>query len=288
MKSMTGYGWAEEQNEEVFSSVEIKGYNNRFLDIIVNLPPFLSALEIPVRDYVIERCRRGRLEISIRYKELNASLTVSLNKEAVKAYWKAAEEAALLVGAHEQPDLDLILSMDGVLETERSRNPGKAHERIMPLLSKAFECFDTERRREGEHTCNDILSHFHSLEQSRNFIASKSNEQETIFRETIKARFEEFLGDRIDENRVLTETAALLVKYTISEELSRLKAHLDEFRTEAERNPSPGKKLDFLCQELNREINTIGSKAVILEINRETVQMKNALENIREQLRNVE
>jgi uncharacterized protein (TIGR00255 family) len=288
MKSMTGYGWAEEQDEEVSASAEIKGYNNRFLDIVVYLPPFLSALEIPIREYLAAHCRRGRLEISIRYKEFNAPLVVSLNREAAKAYWKAAEETAKLLGTNEQPGLELILSMEGVLETERARNAEKAEGRIMPLLAKAFEDFDADRKREGEHTYRDILSHVETLEQSRERIASHSDELETIFKENIKARFEELLGDRIDENRILAETAVLLVKYTISEELSRIKAHLAEFRAEAEQTPSPGKKLDFLCQEINREINTIGSKAAVLDVSRETVTMKNALENIREQLRNVE
>jgi uncharacterized protein (TIGR00255 family) len=96
------------------------------------------------------------------------------------------------------------------------------------------------------------------------------------------------LGDGVDENRILTETAALLVKYSIAEEISRLSSHLAEFRAEAKRNGSPGKKLDFLCQEINREINTIGSKTSNLEVSRAVVAMKDALENIREQLRNVE
>jgi len=288
MKSMTGYGWADVQDEAVSASAEIKGYNSRFLDLAVYLPPFLSALEIPIRDYLAERCRRGRLEVSIRYREFNAPLAVSMNREAAKAYWKAAEETARLLGMTERPGLGMILSMDGVLETERSRDPGKARDRIMPLLERAFADFETDRRREGEHTYRDILSHVGILDRSRDFAASRGEELETILKETVKLRFEELLGDRIDENRILAETAVLLVKHTISEELSRLKSHLAEFRSEAERNPSPGKKLDFLCQEINREINTIGSKAAILELSREIVTMKDALENIREQLRNVE
>ena len=119
-------------------------------------------------------------------------------------------------------------------------------------------------------------------------IASRSNELENLLKENVKARFEEMLGDRVDENRILAETASLLLKYTISEELSRMDSHMKEFRAEAERNPGPGKKLDFICQELGREINTIGSKAAIVEISRETVNLKDALENIREQLRNIE
>jgi uncharacterized protein (TIGR00255 family) len=111
---------------------------------------------------------------------------------------------------------------------------------------------------------------------------------EAAFRENLRKRFAEVLGDAIDENRVLTETAALLVKYTISEEISRLGSHLAEFKAENERNPRAGKKLDFLCQEINREINTIGSKTPNLEVSRAVVNMKDALEDIREQLRNVE
>jgi uncharacterized protein (TIGR00255 family) len=285
---MTGYGWAEEQDEEVSVSVEIKGCNNRFLDMSVNLPPFLSALERPVREYLAERCRRGRVEVSFRYKEYNAPLIVSLNREAAKAYWEAAKETARFLGIPDHPSLDLILDMEGVLETERSRDTVKAQGALMPLLERAFEGFEADRRREGDHTYKDILTHLETLERSRAVIASHSDELEKLLKENIKTQFEELLGDRIDENRILAETAVLLVKYTISEELSRLDAHLKEFRAEAERNPSPGKKLDFLCQELNREINTIGSKAVILDISRETVTMKEALENIREQLRNVE
>lgn len=288
MKSMTGYGWAETQNDDVSASVEIKGYNNRFLDMAVNLPPFLSALEMPVREFLAERCKRGRLEASIRYKECNAPVSVTLNREAAKAYWNAAKESAHLFGITEEPGIGLILTMEGVLETEKSRDTEKARNRIMPLLEKAFTQFDEDRAREGAHTQKDILSHIASLEKSRELVVSKSAELESLFKENIRARFEELLADSFDENRVLAETAALLVKHTVSEELSRLDAHLQEFRAETERNPSPGKKLDFLCQEINREINTIGSKAAMVEVSREIVSMKDALENIREQLRNIE
>ena len=288
MKSMTGYGLADIQNDEISASVELKGYNNRFLDIVVNLPPFLSTLEMPIREYLAGRCRRGRLEVSLRYKEFNAPMTISLNKEAVKAYWNAAKESAGLLGISDEPDLSLILNLEGVLETEKSRDTEKASSRIMPLLEKAFVQFDADRQREGDHTFRDIFSHIEILEKSWKLVASHSDELEKILKENVKHRFEELLAGRVDENRILAETAALLLKYTISEELSRLDAHLKEFRAEAERNPSSGKKLDFICQEINREINTIGSKAVLVEVSKETVSMKDALENIREQLRNVE
>jgi uncharacterized protein (TIGR00255 family) len=126
------------------------------------------------------------------------------------------------------------------------------------------------------------------LEESVKTVSARAPELEISIKENLHTRFKELLGDKIDDNRILAETAVLLMKYTISEELSRLSAHLTEFRLETERNPSPGKKLDFLCQEINREINTIGSKTPLLEVSMAVIEMKNALENIREQLRNVE
>ncbi|MDR0598995.1 MAG: YicC family protein [Treponema sp.] len=288
MKSMTGYGWAEEQGAEVSLSVEIKGCNSRFLDIAVNVPPFLSSLEIPVREYLAGRCRRGRVEVSLRYRELNAPVSVRLNKVAARAYWKAALETAETLGINETPRLTAILGMEGVLETERDRNPQRALERIMPLLERAAADFERDRVREGEHTRGDILSHIGRLERSRDSVAARGAELEKLLRENVRNRFAELLGEGVDENRVYAETAGLLIKHTIAEELSRLEAHLKEFRAEAERNPSPGKKLDFLCQEINREINTIGSKAFMIEVSGEVITMKEALENIREQLRNVE
>jgi uncharacterized protein (TIGR00255 family) len=178
--------------------------------------------------------------------------------------------------------------MEGVLEIEKDRDDGRYRSLIEPLLQKAADQFEAERVREGKHTQDDILSNIAYLETAVKNVAAHVPAIETSIRENLKTRFVELLGDRIDENRILAETAVLLMKYTISEELSRLSAHLTEFRSETERNPSPGKKLDFLCQEINREINTIGSKTQVLELSRAVVDMKNALENIREQLRNVE
>ncbi|MCL2412016.1 MAG: DUF1732 domain-containing protein, partial [Treponema sp.] len=119
-------------------------------------------------------------------------------------------------------------------------------------------------------------------------VISFAAEIEDTIKENIRRRFEELLGNKIDENRVLSETALLLMKYTISEEISRLSSHLGEFRDETQKKVCSGKKLDFLCQEINREVNTIGSKSAIIKVTNEVIIMKESLENIREQLRNIE
>ncbi|MDR2536425.1 MAG: DUF1732 domain-containing protein, partial [Treponema sp.] len=194
-----------------------------------------------------------------------------------------------------KPPLGLLLKFEGVLEIEKTKADGAYWGLVEPVLKSAADQFDADRIREGKHTEADILVRVGSLETSVSTIASYIPALESAIKENLKIRFMELLGDTagggaaiIDENRILAETAVLLMKYTIAEEISRLSAHLAEFRAETGGLSCSGKKLDFLCQEIQREINTIGSKTPILEVSREVVNMKDALENIREQLRNVE
>jgi uncharacterized protein (TIGR00255 family) len=297
---MTGYAYREIQEADYSLSVEIRSYNSRFLEIYVNIPPHLSPLESGLREYIAGRCVRGKVEVFIRLKDYNLPVKVLLNREAAVAYAAAITNLAETLHSSlevaepkvphstEKPSLSMILGCEGVLEVEKERDVERYWGRIEPVLKTVLDDFDVERVREGKHTEEDIMSHITTLESSLQNIASFAPRMEEIIKTNIRTRFTEILGNQIDENRILAETAVLLMKYTISEEISRLSAHFAEFRAETERNPGPGKKLDFLCQEINREINTIGSKSSILEISRAVVDMKDALENIREQLRNVE
>ena len=289
MKSMTGYAYRESTSDTITVSVEIKGYNSRFLDLSVYLPSWLSSLEPGIRQYMSSRFCRGKVDVSVRVKEENAPVSVSVNKEAVHSYMGAIRDLSKYLGSDEKMyDLGTIMGLEGVLEIATDRDAEKYRALITPVLGAAADQFEAERLREGGHTGEDILSHIAILEEAVKTVSSHVPELELSIKENLRSRFEELLGNKIDENRVLAETAVLLMKYTISEELSRLSSHLKEFRLETERNPSPGKKLDFLAQEINREINTIGSKTPVLEVSLAVVEMKNALENIREQLRNVE
>ncbi|MDR1588009.1 MAG: YicC family protein [Treponema sp.] len=288
MKSMTAYAYREKTAEGVSLSVEIKGYNSRFLEIYANLPPWLSALEPRLREYIASRNKRGKIEISLRAREDNAKISVTVNTGVARASRDAILAIAADLGINEKPPLSLILGMEGVIEIERNRDDERLWKETEPVLREAADAFETERAREGKHTEDDILKHVGQIETMLEKVTAHVPELENSIKENLRIRFSEFLGDQVDENRVLAETAVLLMKYTISEEVSRLGAHLSEFRAETARNPAPGKKLDFLCQEINREINTIGSKSNILEVSRAVVEMKDALENVREQLRNVE
>jgi len=288
MKSMTGYAYKENSNNKITVSVELKCYNSRFLDIYIHLPSWLSVLESEVRQCINASFIRGKIEAGIRFKHEEAEIAVAVNKNAAQVYHKAIRELAASLDIKEEPGLAMILGQEGVIETETKRDLDLYRKLIIPVLAEAIQQADAERVREGNHTKADILSHIGIIEESVKAVTGHVPEIESAFKENLRSRLEEHLGDKIDENRILAETALVLVKYSIAEELSRLSSHLSEFKLEIERNPSPGKKLDFLSQEINREINTIGSKTPVLEVSRAVVEMKNALENIREQLRNVE
>jgi uncharacterized protein (TIGR00255 family) len=291
MKSMTGFAYRERQEKDYSLSVELRGYNNRFLEVNAYLPPYLSSLEHRIRGLIAETCIRGKVDVTVRFRELSAPFKVTVNTRAAMAYGEAIKLLAGTLQTGGKPDITAIMGLEGVLEIDRPRDEERYWERIEPLLKAALEVFDGERIREGRHTLEHILSQIAVIEDSLDQVSLHADEAELIIKENLRSRFVELLGDRgdmIDENRILAETAVLLMKCTIAEELSRIRAHLSEFHAEAEGKTGPGKKLDFLCQELNREINTIGSKTSQIEVSRAVVNMKNALENVREQLRNVE
>jgi len=288
MISMTGFAYREKTGQDFSVSIEIKGVNSRYLEIYINLPPWLGMYESKVREIISSSCNRGKADVNIRIREHNVPVNININKSAAKAYYCALGDIAKELGIKEKPSLSSLMEMEGILEIEKTRDTEHYWKEIEPLFNETMRIFCQEREREGKHTEADILTHLGIIETSLKLITSFAPAIEQTLKENVKNRFNEMLGNQIDENKVLAETASLLLKYTISEEISRLNSHLSEFRKEAEKSNKPGKKLDFLCQEINREINTIGSKSAIIEVTSEVVKMKETLENIREQLRNIE
>jgi len=290
MIGMTGFAYLEWAGEDISVSVDIKGYNSRYLEIFVNCPPWLSHLEPRIRERVSGVCGRGKVEVSLRLREFNTPLNVSVNANAAGAYIQAVSDLAKSHGLDEKLSVSVLIGLEGVLEIEKPRDEQRYWGVIEPVLNDALGVFQEERAREGKHAQEDILDSIGRVESALQAVEAHVPDIENSIKENITSRFRELSasGGGIDQNRVMAETAVLLMKYTISEEVSRLSSHLSEFRAEAARNERPGKKLDFLCQEINREINTIGSKSPILEVSRAVVQMKESVENVREQLRNVE
>lgn len=287
MVSMTGYGYEEVSSEQAVVSVEIKSVNSRFLDLTVNLPPYLNALESFFRAKITEKVIRGKVDVFIRVKELESQAEVFADVGAAKSYLSAIKKIAEATGYSTDIPLSLLVSQPGVLNTNKSYDVEKYKAMIAPVFDAALKKFISDTEREGANMKADLEAKLSKLEKCAAFFKDWQPKMEVYFKETITKKFKELLGDGADQNRIMTETAAMLVKYTINEEIVRLHSHLAAMRSELKNNPYPGKKLDFLCQEANREINTIGSKNQFAEVGAMVVEAKDSLENIREQGKNI-
>ncbi|ADK81396.1 YicC/YloC family endoribonuclease [Sediminispirochaeta smaragdinae] len=288
MKSMTGYGFSEFSNDALQLSVELKSWNNRYLDISVNLPPFLSPLESDFRDRIKARAERGKIEFSVRLKELQEEIEVIPDLKVAESYMGALRTLADTLGESSSSLFPLLLNMDGVLKSVKNRDIERYRRVIIPLLDEILESFEHSRASEGTATKAHILSNLERVKKGLTIVRSGAAALEKKLYDALLERFKQLTDGTFDENRILSEVAVLLMKYGVAEEINRLDTHIAHFEAIAGQQGAVGKKLDFLCQEMNREVNTIGSKNTIAEIGHAVVEMKEAIENIREQLRNVE
>lgn len=287
MISMTGYGYSEINYENAVISVEIKSVNSRFLDLSVNLPPYLNAIESFFRNLIIKNISRGKVDVFIRVKELESDAQIVADTKIAQSYSEAIKQVAKAIGYNENNiPLSLILCQTGVLNTNKNYDVQDYQKKIEPVFQNALEIFLSDAKREGENLKADLKQKLAKLEECADFFEQWQPKMEEIFKQQIVSRFNELLGEQVDQNRIMTEVAAMLVKYTINEEIVRLKSHIKAMKEEME-NPFPGKKLDFICQEMNREINTIGSKNQFAEVGAMVICAKDSLENIREQSKNI-
>ena len=289
MNSMTGYARAEEDIDGLRLSVEMKSYNNRYLDISLNLPSFLGPLELRIRDYIKGFVSRGRVDLLIRMRRGSDTVPPSFNKDAFEAYRAAFDEMRKLAGIDEEASLSDYAGLDGIFTHESEFDPEELWTRIDPMLRSVGDEFEASRRNEGAKTAADIAEQLDRIIAEFEAIRNLAPDIERAVKDNLNKRFEEVLGEKSDSDRLYAETAVLLVRFSIHEEIARLDAHIESFKQGLTlEGRSIGKKLDFLSQELNREINTIASKSILLEVSARSVEMKDAIENIREQLRNVE
>lgn len=286
---MTGYGFKETVVENTQISVEIKSVNNRFLDLNVNIPSFLNPLEAKIRKIISEQIFRGKVDVTIRIHDKNSTAKVNPDPQAAMMYRDAIVSIAESLGRKaEDVPLGLIINQDGVLNITHEYDAETYWTKIEGVFNEVLNQFILDRKREGDNLKIDLLSKLDILDKCAGFFKEWQPKMEEKFKEQITTRFNELLGDNADQNRIMTEVAAMMVKYTINEEIIRLHSHLAALRKEFNDNPVPGKRIDFICQETNREINTIGSKNQFAEVGAMVINAKDALENIREQAKNVE
>ena len=288
MTSMTGYAYEEKTFEEAVVSVEIKSVNARFLDLEVFLPPYLAALESYYRQRISEKVSRGKVCVNIRIRELSSGAEIHADVSLAASYYNAIKKVSDALGIFGDIPLSLVISQSGVLSAGKSYDVEKYRVMIDEIFASALEKFIADRAREGENLYRDLSEKLKTLQECATFFKEWQPKMEGAFREQITEKFKEVVGETVDENRIMTEVAALLIKYTINEEIVRLQSHIDAMSSEMKNNPIPGKKLDFICQEMNREVNTIGSKNQFSEVGAMVISAKEAVENIREQSKNVE
>ncbi len=285
---MTGYGYCETQNEKLHTVIELKSYNHRYLDIIVYLPNYLNQIEPKIRKLISSRVNRGRVELYLKIKEQSENITVNIDKEAACSYTKAFEELIAATGINDRVHLNHLLRMEGVIKTENKRDIDYYWSNIEPVLVDVFKTFEESRTKEGLKILEDLNKIMEEISDGIKKIEKVGPQIKKYITSEIRKRFEELLGDNIDENRIYSETALLLIKFDINEELVRLKTHLERFFEIMKSEGGVSKSLDFIAQELNREINTIGSKSMNLKISSTVLNIKGCIEKIREQLRNAE
>ena len=288
MRSMTGFGSHAVSSRQREISVDVRSVNNRYLDISVALPSFLMSLEAELKRTVSARAQRGKVEVMVRLREYETDTIVHVDRAAARAARAALDEIAAEAGIDRQPRLSDILAFDGIMQTERNRDPEAYREEIMNALERALDQWDAARRREGALTAADLRTQLERVRAAAGVFADAAPETERRILEAVQGRFRDVLGDDADEQRIYAEVALLLVKHATNEEEVRLRGHIDSFVELMDSDDPIGKRMDFICQEMNREINTTGSKTILQHVQHAVVDAKDAVEAIREQIRNIE
>ena len=292
LKSMTGYGRAKIENDEREISVEIKSVNHRFLDLNIKVPRLYAYLEDMIKKTVQQSLVRGKIDIYVSVREKEGSdIKVSPNMPVIESYLQAAKAISEKFGMSDS-DIKLIDIMklpDAISADKEEQDAEIISSQVESVLTCALNEYDAMRQTEGTRLCEDILRRGQLIGSFVDYIESRSPVSVTEYREKITQRMKELLdGSDFAQQRILAEAALFADKVSVTEEIVRLRSHLKQLDSMVRGSVAAGRKLDFLIQELNREANTIGSKANDYDIAKTVVDLKAEIEKIREQIQNLE
>ena len=293
IRSMTGFGRTELAGETVAITVEARSVNHRHLDISLRLPNAWSSLEGDVRRIVQSRVERGRVDVSVQVSPLptQSTRTVRVDSALARHYVEQARQLAREIGVGGDVDLGWILGRPGVIELTDA--PPADASAVWPLvaaaLGQALDELVARRSVEGGALASELRGLGAALTDVLGQMHARAPVAAARREERLRERMGALLADTsVDEARVATEVAVWATKTDVTEELARLRVHLDEFGLMLDKGGSVGRQLDFLIQEMNREVNTVGSKADDLELSQAALGAKGLLEKIREQVQNLE
>lgn len=290
MKSMTGFGRASLESNGKNYIIEIKTVNNKYSDITVKSPKRLSFMEDKIRKQIANRITRGKVEVSVSFFDFsNKSKNVVLNKEVAKEYIKQLREIADENNLSENISVVEIAKLPDILNSIDSDNDEEIASEALQCLNMALDSLIEMRKTEGENIKQDLLVRIERVQNLVDKIAENSKGIVEEYVSKLEKRVKEILKtDVVDENRIAQEAVIYADKTSIEEELTRLNSHIVQFKELVNSDGPVGKKLDFMIQEMNRETNTIGSKAGSGEITKAVIDLKVELEDIREQIQNIE
>ena len=290
--SMTGFGRAECQDGDYSYKAEIRSVNNRFIEINTRLPKAYLDLEMPLKKLVKSHCARGSISITITLANTNESSgewEIKPNLPLASQYVEALKKIQTSLGLEGKLNIDSVVGLRDIIKVEPVPIDPAKEDLLLNIAKSALTSLRKMREEEGEHLQKDLAERIDLIEKHAEQIKTRQpeiiQEYKTRLKEKIKLLND---GIEVDESRLAQETAILADRCDVTEEITRLGSHLKQFRKLFESTEPMGRKLEFITQEINREVNTMGSKSSDTEVANLVIELKSALEKIREQLQNIE
>lgn len=290
IKSMTGYGKSSLSINSREYQVEIKTVNHKYIDVNIKMPRIISYLEEDVRKLVVSRIKRGKVDIQISFENYSQDGNdVKINTELAQIYIQSLRKLAEAENLSSNIEVTEITKLPDILTIKSNLDENETKEELLQVVNEAIDKLIQMRKIEGEKISKDILDKIARIEQKNEEIFSLSTGLIEEYVVKLEARVKELLKtEELDKSRLMQEVVIYADKCSVEEEVTRLRSHIYQLRYLINSEEPIGKKMDFLIQEMNRETNTIGSKANNLEITNTVVDIKTILEDIREQIQNIE
>ena len=290
IKSMTGFGRSNLQKNLREYQVEIKSVNHKYCDINIRMPRNISYLEDEVRKAISSKIKRGKIDVFITFDNYSdEGKNIKINKEIAKLYIKNLKELAQEEQIYSNIEVTDIMKLPDVLVIKNNDDEEQIKQELIEAVNQSLDKLVDMRKVEGTKMGQDIMKRVEIIENKVKEICEFSTGLIDEYIVKLEARIKELLKtDEVDKSRLAQEVVIYADKCSVQEEITRLDSHISQFKELINRDTAIGKKLDFIIQEMNRETNTIGSKANNLEITNRVIDIKTELEDIREQIQNIE
>jgi len=292
LNSMTGFGRSEKQNGVYACKAEIRSVNNRFIEINTRLPKYLAALELPIKKFIKSKCARGSFDLFLTLEKTDDSgtdLEIKPNLGLATQYFEAFKQIKDKLGLTSDMPIEALLGVKDIIKAEPLTLDTSQEEMILETVGEALSSLVKMRQEEGTNLQKDLAGRLQEIHQ----LVKTIQERQPVVLEEYRNRLKDKIkvlteGMELDETRLAQETALLADRCDVSEEITRLGSHFEQFSGLFKKAEPIGRKMEFITQEINRETNTIGSKSVDYQVSQSVIEIKSLLEKIREQIQNIE